>query len=317
MNLSGNVIRRDAVFAALAAGPAQQALPAIVPLTDDDIVAAARSMSLLAAGGESAAAARLVVDMLNPDIDIATVSRRIDTCPGITVRILRVANSAYYGHAGTIATVTRAAQVLGMTALKGIAAAACLDHMVVAPADTTVVDLDEFRRHCVATACAAQALARAVAPEHAENAFVAGLLHDLGLVVQWRLRSAGLLEWRRRAVASDGDHHDLEFRCTGTTHAHCARVLLTAWNLPASLVEAVAGHDRPDDTPAGMDTLATMVAAGDMLAGEVGHALTTEPTMGDHDVRLGEFWDRHEELRIEVAATLPGAVTCLCAVFDA
>ena len=322
MNLSGTIARRDAVFAVLATGPALEPLGASTPLADEEIVAAARSMSL-GGCGKGAAAARLVVDLLNPDIDLAMVSRRIDACPGITVRILRVANSAFYGCAGTIATVTRAAQVLGMTTLKSIAAAACLDHMVVAPTTATIINLDEFRRHSVATACAAQALARATAPALANNAFVAGLLHDLGLIVQWRLRPAGLTEWRRRAMAPDRDQHqpagggDLESRCTGTTHAYCARVLLTAWNLPPSLVEAVAGHDRPDGAPTTADPLAMLVAAGDRLAADAGHALATEPVGYDRELRLSEFWSRHEELRIEVAAMLPDAVTRLCAVFGA
>lgn len=322
MNLSGTIARRDAVFATLATGPTLEPLGASTPMADEEIIAAARSMSL-GDCGKGAAAARLVVDLLNPDIDLAMVSRRIDACPVITVRILRVANSAFYGCAGTIATVTRAAQVLGMTTLKSIAAAACLDHMVVAPTTTTIINLDEFRRHCVATACAAQALAHATAPALADNAFVAGLLHDLGLIVQWRLRPAGLTEWRRRAMAPDRDQHqpagggDLESRCTGTTHAYCARVLLTAWNLPPSLVEAVAGHDRPDGAPATADPLAMLVAAGDMLAADAGHALATEPVGYDRELRLSEFWSRHEELRIEVTAMLPDAVTRLCAVFGA
>ncbi len=321
MNLSGTVARPDAVFAALAAGPAPSPLNAITPLADEEIVAAARGMSL-AGSGELAVGARLVVDMLDPDIDIATVARRIVACPGITVRILRVANCAFYGHAGTIGTVTRAAQVLGLTALKGIAAAACLDHMVVAPTNSTILDLDEFRRHSVATACAAQALALATAPEHAENAFVAGLLHDLGLILQWRLRPAGLEQWRRRALVPDrtpsaADGCGLELHCTGTTHAHCAQVLLAAWSLPASLVQAVAGHDRPDAAATSANMLATLVAAGDMLAADVGHALAAEPAECNHELRLNDFWDRHDDLRIEVTAMLPAAVTRLCAVFDA
>lgn len=321
MNLAGPVAARDRVFSALASGRADEPTDTSTPLTDQEIVAAARSISL-AAGGEGTAAARLVADLMDPDIEISTVSRRIEACPGITVRILRVANSAFYRQSGTIATVARAVHVLGLTTLKGIAAAACLDHMVVAPADASVVDMDEFRRHCIATACAAQALARATGPEHIDDAFVAGLLHDLGLIVQWRLRPAGLSRLRLQTCPDDPERHPetrrvLEPRYTGTTHAHCTRVLLAAWNLPPALVTAVAAHDSPDDVVAAAGPLATLVAAGDMLAADAGYGLGSEPVDDDHDLRLADYWSAHEEARIAVVALLPDAVNRLCAVFDA
>lgn len=319
MTLANTAPRCDPALLALANGGANTPVDGGMPLTDQEILAAAKGMSM-AAGG-TGGGVRLVSDLLNPQLELKTMALRIEACPEITVRILRVANSAFYGQSGTIATVARAVQVLGMNTVKGIAAAACLDHMVVTPANATTVDLVEFRRHSVATASACQTLARRIAPAHAEHAFVAGLLHDLGVMVQWRLRPAGLVALRAKAAGAAGDmtacrRRALERPCTGTTHADCARILLGAWNLPVALVDSVAAHEGSMAELTAAGSLATLVAAADELAAAAGYPLATEPGDPAPEQRLAGFWNEHAALREEVLAALPDAVTRLCSMFD-
>jgi HD-like signal output (HDOD) protein len=212
-------------------------------LSDAEVLIAARSLGASAMGG-----ARLVAALLQPDLEAHELARRIGSEPGIAARVLRVANSAYFGCTGSVATLDRAIQVLGLAGIKGAAAAACMDRMVSPGAAAGCFDADRFRRHSLASACAAQQLARQLDSALAEEAFMAGLLHDLGVVVLAKLRPQGLAAWQRAlrgGEVPDDARTDLERQLVGSTHEHCTALTLQAWQLPDSLVQAVAGHHAP------------------------------------------------------------------------
>jgi HD-like signal output (HDOD) protein len=164
----------------------------------------------------------------------------------VAARVLRVANSAFFGCSGTVSTLDRAVQVLGLQGIKGAAAAACMDRMIGSQAASAGFDADAFRRHSLATACLAARLSKALDAGLDEEAFMAGLLHDLGLVVQWRLRPQGMQALRRALAAGqvpEDSFSHAEQHHVGTTHERCTAIVLEAWQLPPALVHAVAHHE--------------------------------------------------------------------------
>jgi len=305
------------IFALDRADPPCAPAGACPPIGDEEIVAASQSMNLAGTGGGSGA--RLLSLLLDDTIDLPELARRISAQPAIAVRVMRVANSAYYRHSGEVATVDRAAQLLGSSTLRGIAAAACFDRMSAPNARGASLDLPAFRGHSLAAACAAQALARRVAPALADEAFIAGLLHDLGIIVQWRLRP----QWLARLDAIDGDrafaHHAGERQALGATHTRCGSVLLAAWNLPASLVAAVAAHgfDDEDDTAAVAEPplLATLLTLADHLAAVAGFGFRNELAAAAPDPLALDRCGLTPEHLAAMAATVPASVDRLCAAF--
>jgi HD-like signal output (HDOD) protein len=243
MEIASDREQSSGVFGA-ARSAASTTHAACPPIEDAEIVAAAQAMNLagLGAGG----GAPLLAALLDDSADLGSLARRINAQPGIAVRLLRVANSSYYGQSGRVATIDHAARLLGLTSLRGIAAAACFDRMTAAVARGVAIDLPALRRHSLATACAAQALARHVAPSLSDLAFMAGLLHDLGVIVQWRLRPQWLVPVKALPLPGDAPtalNSQHEVLRLGATHAHCGQVLLDTWHLPPSLGLAVASHD--------------------------------------------------------------------------
>lgn len=241
-------------------------------LTESELVIAARSLGAAGTGG-----ARLVAALMDPRLHGDALARRIGSEPGIAARVLRVANSAYFGCAGTVATLERAIQVLGVQGIKGAAAAACMDRMVSGACAGAGFDAERFRRHSLATACLGARLARALAPELAEELFMAGLLHDLGTVVQWRLRPQGMQALMRSLAAGqvpDDSLNHAEIHWVGATHEHCTAVVLRSWHLPDSLVQAVVQHEtaplgpRPD--------LPALLRCADNLAAHMDMGLAQE-----------------------------------------
>ena len=188
--------------------------------------------------------------------------------PGLAARLLRAANSPWYGMANRVDTVSRAVMVLGLSEVKKLVTAASAIEAF-SRLSSHVTNMNTFWRHAVYTALMAQALARHQDVLHPERLFVAGLLHDLGtLLVNHRYpeTAAALI------VDARGDEqalHRLENETFGFDHALLGALMLEHWELPASIIEALSWHHEP--SRAGAARLdATLLHAADRLANASG-----------------------------------------------
>jgi HD-like signal output (HDOD) protein len=246
---------------------------------DDRIVAAARALG--AAGG--AVATRIMSTLQRDDVEPREVAELVELEPTLAARVLKVANSAYYGRSGSIGTIDGALAVLGLNAVKGIAAAACLDRMLPGRGEQAAALGRQLARHGLASAAAAQLLARRSAhAELAHDAFMAAILHDLGVAIQHRLDAAGLTALSGWAAGtgrrSDADAlRQAEMRFVGATHERCAQVAFASWNLPAALSAVAASHHAPLEASGSVRPLAALVHLGHRLATQAGHGVDSEP----------------------------------------
>lgn len=161
--------------------------------------------------------------------------------PALTGRILKMVNSSLFGLAREVSSPTQAVNMLGMRTVKVMALSFSLVGAVRA-SETAGMDYSAFWRRSVSSAVTARLLARAVARELAEDAFVCGLLSDLGMMAAWRCAPD---EYGRvLSLAAEGGRHitEIEIECLDLTHARLSSVLLEAWGLPARLCHAVAAH---------------------------------------------------------------------------
>jgi HD-like signal output (HDOD) protein len=219
--------------------------PSLAPSPVDraQILNVARYIGVL--GGGTGTAPRFMTALCDPHVDADEVKGWLKGEPSLCARVLKVANSPLYGQVSAVASIDRALIVLGLDTLRGIAAAACLDRAIVG-GKSTLLDLNSVVSHCQATAAAADSLARYCFPELASSAFIAGLLHNLGTVVQMHIDPAGvraLLAARR-----DGDGRNLavlEAELTAIGHEECGAVIFEEWCLPVELVAAARHHHSP------------------------------------------------------------------------
>jgi HD-like signal output (HDOD) protein len=261
-------------------------LPSSAPWPRESILTAARAM----AGGAGFAPA-LLAALTSPHADARRVVAAIHNAPSIALRVLKVANSAFYGHAGRVDALDRAVLVLGLDAVRTMASAACLDRVLpgadLAGGGPTASDL---LNHSLATAVLARDLALLLLPERSADAFLAGLLHDLGYRVVQRLAGApmggcagtGLRGHAQERAHDSGDHGEHDGATIARLwHGPCAALVFESWNLPGWLVGVVACHHRPADAAAELGTelgaLTRIVAAAEHLAEASGHGLAVEP----------------------------------------
>ncbi|MEO6079648.1 MAG: HDOD domain-containing protein [Steroidobacteraceae bacterium] len=245
-------------------------------ISNADIVKAASAMGVL--GGGAQTAHRILAALCDPDLDSRQIADLILREPGLAARVLKVANSAYYGQARNIATLDRALMVLGLDAVRGIAAAACLDRSIASRTQFGAIDPRALVNHCVASAFAAEQLAKISGHGSAAEAFMAALLHDFGVPIQERLDGEGVAALiKALREQPDADIQGLEKSLVKIPHARCAQVVFDDWKLPPSISLAALHHDDPNTAPGPVKELTTLVHLGIQLAIEANFTYPAEP----------------------------------------
>jgi HD-like signal output (HDOD) protein len=167
------------------------------------------------------------------------IGRIIETDQALSVKVLRLANSAYYGFPGRIASASHAVVVLGVNVVKGLTLGASVFDMMVA------AGMGPLWRHSVAVGAAARILAKRVGLKNGEEVFTAGLLHDIGKVVL--TVKAPDVDARIRETMRSRDCSQIvaERDVLAFTHADIAGWLANAWHLPTVLKEPISWHHDP------------------------------------------------------------------------
>jgi HD-like signal output (HDOD) protein len=273
------------------------------------VLQAATSLGLIGSGADSVA--RLMNKLCDAQADSNEIAALIETHPILCARVLRVANSAYYGQQRAVTTIKQAVLLLGLSAVRGVAAAACVDRATSRATEADLADMPALLRHSLATAVAADTLARIKHETLAAEAFIAGLLHNLGVAVQTRLDRPGvsaIIDARR--LDTTRDIRALESEHSAVCHEECVAAILDAWQLPESVVMATGYHHNPNEAPAAYRELATLVSLGAALALASGHTFSLEPAAADNQTaaeaarQLGLTADDLER----IAAELPERV---------
>ena len=187
----------------------------------------------------STVANRIVQQASQEDPDLAVLARLIELDPALTVAVLRLVNSPFYGLSRQVATVNEAIMVLGMGMVRRVAMATAIAQPLQQLGLKRSLVEAMWRK-----ALAGAVLACKLLDGHAQSqvAFTAGVLQDLGRL-DLHLRSPELyapMECLSGAELCAAEQHSF-----GLTHAEAGAALAEAWALPPAIVEAVALHHRP------------------------------------------------------------------------
>lgn len=196
----------------------------------------------------------------------------IERDQALTVRILRLANSAFYGAPGQIACVGDAVQMLGLRTVASALAAMSLRNTL-GSLRCEGFCFTAYWRHSLCTAISARELAK-IALLDAGEAFLTGLLHDVGKLVLAMTNPALEAQALQLCQAEDLTMHEAERRALGVSHAEVGAAVTRQWHFPASISNAIAAHHRPwRARPMAQLTAPHLVRAANHLA----HALEAPP----------------------------------------
>jgi HD-like signal output (HDOD) protein len=172
----------------------------------------------------------------------------IELDAGLAASVLRLANSALYGHVGKVDTLGRAITVIGHQSLRDLVVATST---VKAFHDIPVelVDMDTFWDNSITCAVLSKLLAQQARLPEGEVLFLGGLFHGIGRLVLYAKRPEQYREVLQKARVGDSDLVAAERQVFGFTYADVGAALLTAWKLPEKLQVVVGHHLDPTQAP--------------------------------------------------------------------
>lgn len=191
----------------------------------------------------SAVLTQALQEMNKPEADIGHVAALLARDQSAMARILRVANSAFYGLSGRVGSLSQAVTLLGMpTTRTVVTTAAIIDCFP--RRDGTAFDFCSFWEHSLGVAAAAHFLAPR-AGVNPETAFVAGMLHDIGIAVLGCCMLEEFSAMLDYAHAHDCAIEDAEQAILGFTHDELGATLAAQWKFPPAIQEAIRAHHAP------------------------------------------------------------------------
>ena len=191
--------------------------------------------------------AKMIEIIDNPKSSARSLGRLIKTDQVLTARILRLANSVFYGFPNPISTINLAVVVLGFETIKNLGlSVAVIDRFARAEKDDELLDYSRFWEHSVGVGVASQMLARMHGLQAIEGeSFVAGLIHDLGKVILSQYQTHYYSECLRMVDKEGISLVKAEEQVFEVNHAEVGWWLAKRWNLPESLAEAIRLHHVP------------------------------------------------------------------------
>lgn len=187
---------------------------------------------------------QLLHSLDNVDIPAAHIAKLIERDQALTSKILQAANSPFYGFSRKISTIELAVVIMGFNSIKEIVISLVIQKFV-KRYSRSLIDINQFWDYSVFCGAAARLLARRLGYRLAGEAFVAGLMHDMGVLI---LVQNFTNDFRTiKALQEDGKISLVaaEEIVLGCTHADIGAWLAEKWNLPEQLVNSIQYHHTP------------------------------------------------------------------------
>jgi len=190
----------------------------------------------------------------------------IKSDPALSARVLKVVNSAFYGLPGKVANLDRAVALLGLSAVKNIAIAASISRIFQSGRIGQQFSAKDLWAHSVAVGVASRMLCLALGPKiGGEELFLAGLIHDLGILVERQAFPEQLAEAVGKAADQGGGFCQSEQAILGADHQAFGQVLTAKWRFPVPLQYVVGQHHSPEHIPAEYQVVGAIVHLADVL----------------------------------------------------
>lgn len=178
----------------------------------------------------------------NPNASVKELERLISIDQGMSTRVLNTVNSAYYGFSRKIASIKDAVVLLGFKAVRNLAMTVSVFDLFVGKTDRQNLRRGKWWRHSIDTALCARLIASQVAGVSPDEAYTAGLLHDIGKPLLDRYGDAPY-EQVETLIAEGVPELVAERQVYGCDHAEVGRIVSQHWGFPDKLIEAIGEHN--------------------------------------------------------------------------
>jgi len=222
--------------------------------------------------------------LAKPTTTTAELSKVISQDQGLVTKILSIANSPLYGLPRKVSTIEFAILILGYGDIKNIVTALSMIESFKIKSDKNL-DQKKFWVHSVITGVAAKRVSEDLGFRIGGEAFIAGLLHDLGITVIHKFFHTAFEQICKDVETNNMTYNEAELENLGLTHREIGKFLAEKWNLPPALVDTVLNHETPDNATENR-ILTAVVHLADYMTNKLG---------------IGDFeWDKDLQIQPSV-----------------
>jgi putative nucleotidyltransferase with HDIG domain len=188
---------------------------------------------------------RTLKELENPHATASIISEYIGLDQALAALVLQISNSAYLGYGRTCTSLTDAVMRLGFIRLKSILMASSASGLLSRSLVGYRQGAGELWQHSLAVAVAAEWLARAIGYRDVEEAYVSGLLHDIGKLMLDQFVLADYAEIVELIEKSHLPLWQVEEKKIGINHAMVGGLVAEKWHFPSVLIDTIQYHHSP------------------------------------------------------------------------
>lgn len=211
-------------------------------------------------------------------------------------RLLRLVNSPYYGLAQTVDSIGRAVALLGMKNLHNLIVADALKNLFVTNETAGVFSKKRLWLHSAAVSICSKMVAERIFGINGDDAFLCGILHDFGLLVEEQVeRKAFLIICG--ACTSTSDLIVMEQQAFATDHCAIGYHMSLDWNMPVTIQKAIRDHHLLSDSIE-PTSLTGIIQISEYIAGQLGHTVLPRVTMQISAPLVEHLQDNIDEYKV-------------------
>ena len=205
----------------------------------------------------------------DPDVSTREIADMVSNDQAMAAAVLRLVNAPFFGLGRRISSIQHAVLLLGLRTVRNLALSAVLVKSFGQSSRDRRFDRGRLWRHTVACAAGAQLLSKRLGSDDPDEAFLAGLVHDMGVVIFDQFFHDGFRRVADLVIGMTMPLVDAEREIFGRDHAFVGQQLARRWNFPVSVAEAIGCHHAPGRARCD-PTLAAIVHLSDWLEAATG-----------------------------------------------
>ncbi|MCR4316609.1 MAG: HDOD domain-containing protein [Planctomycetes bacterium] len=271
-----------------------------MPMSRKEVLAT--SMSAL---GKLPPTMQQLLSLINdPKVSPKDIAKIVSYDPSLAYQVLKAVNCAFYGIPREITNITQAVVLLGLTNVRNLCLGLSMSMKLAQRIpESKSFKLVDFWRHSLATAIASKIIANQVGEsrEVANNAFLGGLLHDIGKLVLYRVFTNEYAELVEESLAGDRDLLELELQFCEQSHADVGGNFVVSWGMDSSFVSCIVNHHQIPSSPQ-YESLCKIVKLGNKLANLYGFncfANSVSSNIRDAEELRARVFEKADELKID------------------
>jgi len=179
----------------------------------------------------------------NLDTDVEKLGKVLSADQALTAKVLKLSNSSFYGRSKGVGTLKEAILILGFYTLRSLVIASSTHSLYKRKSENQIEQ--KLWEHSLATAMASRIVGQQIRHKQVEEAFIVGLLHDLGKLILSQKIDDLYGQVYEKVEEEQATFLEVETELLGFNHVDIGFVLLQKWNFPSALIAAINCHHDP------------------------------------------------------------------------